>query len=165
MSQGLRYREQAVQLREEVTRAIAMDTSFPEGTAGLLKIPSLGQECPLAEDTGEETLKTHAGLIEGSDPPGTPGGNTAIAAHSARNGFLCSFCWFQNIDRLQEGEKVVLIYRDHTYTYSVYEVLTYVYPEDPEPFQRETGREILTLQTCTQGSPEYRTYVHAERIS
>ena len=160
------YRAKAVRLCEEVTEAVRKETELPEGTVGILRIPALSVECPVADSTETDILQTHAGLIEGSDVPGTSGGNTAIAAHSARNGFLCSFCWFQKIAELKQGDEISLLYRDgRTYPYAVYEVMEGLFPEDPEPFQREEGREILTLQTCTQGSPVYRTYVHAERIA
>ena len=130
----------------------------------VLRIPALDVICPVAAGAEEEKLKAYVCIVQGGDLPGEADGNTVIAGHSARGSFLCDFCWFQNIARLKEGDELLLEFQnDSVYRYVVYEVLVDQAVGDLEPFQRVPGKEVLTLQTCTDGKHDARTYVHAYR--
>ena len=132
---------------------------------GILTAPSVDIQAPIAMGTDTDTLNRFAGVFEEYDLPGTPGGNTAIASHSSRYDYFCSYCYFQNIGNLKPGDEVDLLWRDgNTYRYQVYDVKLNQSPEDMTPFERVDGKEILTLQTCTDGVHGTRTFVHCERM-
>lgn len=134
-------------------------------TVGIIRIDSINVQAPIAYGTTDDVLATHAGIFTEYDPIGTPGGNTAIAAHSSRYNYFCSFCYFQRIGDLVPGDEVDVIWKNGiTYRYKVVEVRLKVDPNDFSAFQRVEGKEMLTLQTCTDGYEQYRTFVHAERL-
>lgn len=134
-------------------------------TVGIIRMESINVQAPIAYGTTDGILATHAGIFEEYDPIGTKGGNTAIAAHSSRYNYFCSYCYFQRIGELVPGDVVEVIWKNGiTYRYRVTDVRSKVSPDDFSAFQRIEGKEILTLQTCTDGYEQYRTFVHAERI-
>ena len=134
--------------------------------AGIITIEAINVQAPVAEGTDEQTLQAYAGLFTEYDPLGTRGGNTAIAAHSSRYNYFCSYCYFQKLAELVPGDIIEVLWKDgNTYRYRVFDVKSKVDPNDFSAFNRIEGKEVLTLQTCTDGFGEYRTFVHAERVN
>ncbi len=161
-----RYERAQTTHQEKIVQYQKSDPAEEESEVyAVLRIPVLDVICPVAEGTGEEKLKSYVCIVQGGDLPGETDGNTVIAGHSARGGFLCDYCWFQNIAQLKEGDEILLEFRNNSvYRYEVFEVLVDQAVGDLEPFQRVPGKEILTLQTCTDGKADARTYVHAYRV-
>ena len=166
LSQYRRYEHAQKIHQEKIVQYRESDLPEEESEVyAVLRIPVLDVICPVTAGTEEEKLKSYVCIVQGGDFPGETDGNTVIAGHSARGGFLCDYCWFQNIAQLKEGDEILLEFQnDSVYRYEVYEVLVDQTVGDLEPFQRVSGKEILTLQTCTDGKADARTYVHAYRV-
>ena len=160
----IKYEKETKANNEEVS---AFLNSLPEQSA---EAESSNLPVSLPGGTGY-TVQDIAGqvvgiLTEEYDLPGTPGGNTVIASHSSRYDYFCSYCYFQNVGNLKTGDEVDLLWKSgNTYRYRVYDVKLNQSPEDMAPFERVEGKEILTLQTCTDGVHGTRTFVHCERIA
>ena len=132
---------------------------------GILSIPALNIEGPVALGTDESVLQHYIALLPETGEPGEEG-NPVFASHSARNNFLCSYCWFQKIDELQIGDEIRILWKDgREYLYEVTEVKTWISETEVEDLLPVPGKEMITLQTCTKGQQGVRTYVHAERKS
>ena len=132
---------------------------------GVLTIPALNIEGPVALGTDESILQQYIALLPGTGEPGEEG-NPVFASHSARNNFLCSYCWFQKIDELKIGDEIRILWKDGwEYIYEVTEVKTWISEAEVEDLLPVPGKEMITLQTCTKGQQGVRTYVHAERKS
>ena len=136
---------------------------------GILEVDTLGIQAPVALGTSEAILQRYAGMFEEYDTEPGKEGLIAIASHSTRyanNGYTCSFCYFQDLVNAQIGDIVKLTWKDgNTYYYAVYDIKHNVDAEDFSAFQRVPGKEILLLQTCTNGVHGTRSYIHAQRVS
>jgi sortase A len=104
---------------------------------GVLRIPVIELEVPVAQGTDETVLSRGAGLIVGSATPGSDG-NVAIAAH--RDTF------FRGLKDITVGDLVELDTLDRPRTYRVTELLV-VEPTDVHVLA-DTGEPVLTLVTC-----------------
>jgi sortase A len=95
----------------------------------------------------------------------TPQTNVYLAAHRLGNYGTSSRLVFFNLNKLQEGDAVVLKGRSgKTYTYRVSEVFV-VDPTDVWVMGQVRGRDMLTLQTCTPiPTFEKRLIVRAGRV-
>lgn len=141
-----------------------------EGEAyGIVYIPRLGEnyQRPIAEGTSTEVLDTLGlGHYEDTAEPGEIG-NFSLAGHRQTNGAV-----LDNIDQLQEGDKIYVRTREGYYTYSVYKheivlptQVEVIAPNPDNPGAAPTER-IMTLTSC---HPRYgdteRYIVHAKMES
>ncbi len=136
-------------------------TAPPRTAYALLRVPSLRLTVPVAHGTSRRTVldKGFAGHYPGTAEPGRPG-NFAVAGHRNSHGEP-----FRRLDRLREGDEVLVETRDAVHTYVVDTVLPRTSPRDvgviaPVPrslvhpaYGYERPGRYLTLTTCT---PEYR---------
>lgn len=127
---------------EPTTPETEMNT--PPLTAGatgkalaLLRIPALQIEVPVLEGTDVVTLNSGVGRIAGTALPGQPG-NMGIAGH--RDSF------FEGLKRINKGDTIQLIYRQHTDIYVV-DLIEITSPEDVSVLE-PGGQPELTLVTC-----------------
>ncbi|MHB0834138.1 MAG: class C sortase [Corynebacterium aurimucosum] len=131
------------------------------GVIARLRIASIGVDLPVFHTTAPAVLYGGAGHMFGSSlPVGGPGTNAVISAHTG----MVNASMFDNLPRLQDGETVTIDVMGETLTYKVTgrEV---VKPEDYEAVTYETGKDKLTLITCTPyGINTDRLLVHAERV-
>ncbi len=130
-----------------------------EFKTALLEIPSLDVSVMVVRGTSEKSLRIGPGWYEQSSLPGE--GNTAIAGHRTPYGG-----YFRNLDRLVEGDTIMLSFRETTYVYSVDSVFI-VEPTDWSVIA-STEQPALTLTTChpLQGTEErliVRAYLSEER--
>lgn len=106
---------------------------------GILKIPKLHVSKYVLEGT-QRQLRYGTGHVEGSDGIGQKG-NCAVAGHRSTV--------FRYLNKLAEGDSVILKADDNVYTYSIYESFT-VLPEETWVLGDVEGETYtLTLITCT----------------
>lgn len=114
-----------------------------------LVIPSIGVDIAIVEGSTESTLNKGAWRIPGTGKPGVS--NMVIAGHRMSYGFsadeIRSKLSFYHLDKLLEGEYVLIYWEGKEYPYIVTET------KIVEPTQLEieapTKEHILTLYTCT----------------
>jgi LPXTG-site transpeptidase (sortase) family protein len=133
-----------------------------------LTIEKIGiYDAPVFDSDGPQALANGVAHVPGTSWPwsSTPQRNVYLAGH--RMGFrgTWSRMLFYNLDKLQEGDKVVLRDRSgDTYEYRVSEVFL-AEPTDAWVMGQVRGRDMLTLQTCTPlYTFEKRLIVRADRV-
>ena len=78
-----------------------------------VQIPAIGVNAPIVQGDDWEQLKMGAGQHIGSTNPGEAG-NLVLSAHNDIYGEI-----FRYLDRLKEGDEVVIITQDRSFTYEV----------------------------------------------
>lgn len=128
----------------------------PVGSAGYrLEIPALGLSYPVYADIANEDLAAGPGWYPYTAPPGE--GNTAIAGHRTFNG---APSFFYELDRLQPGDEIHLVFSDRQMTYEVSE--SWITSPYDLGVLAPTPSPSLTLTTCDPiGSEEHRLIVRA----
>jgi sortase A len=145
-------------------------TSGPEDKTLTLTVPKMmrladGAEVPSGQGDDEEKLKNYTAMhLEGTGFPWDAGANVYLAGH--RLGFpdTGSRLVFYNLDKLKEGDPVVL--EDslgEPYEYRVSEVFV-VEPDADWAVDPVRGRDMVTLQTCTFPDLLNRLIVRADRV-
>ncbi len=118
---------------------IPIPTPGPE-QAIRLQIPAISVDAPVVQGDGWEQLKKGIGQHIGSTNPGQKG-NVVLSAHNDIFGEI-----FRELDRLTDGDQVILYTNQHTYTYVV------ISSEIVEPTQVEvmdsSSSPIVTLISC-----------------
>lgn len=109
-----------------------------------MTIPKINLKVVAAEGTDLSILRYAIGHFEDTVMPGEKG-NCAFAGH--RNFDTGEF--FLKLDRLSEGDDIIIKDHDNTYTYKVTKNLT-IAPEDTYILQSENEEDAtVTLITCT----------------
>lgn len=127
----------------------------------IVTIPKIGVDQPLYHGTSDKTLSRALGHLYGTSlPVGGENTHTVITGHTGLRTKVI-------FDRLRELEKGDPIYID-TYgikmKYVVYDT-DVVLPNEIDSLKMETGKDLLTLITCTPyGINSHRLLVHAERV-
>jgi sortase A len=141
----------------------------PEDKTLSLTIPDMSRvdeaEIPTAEGTDTEALDDNKAIhLNGTGFPWQDEANVYIAGHRLGYPASDSFLAFYDLPSLENGDEVFLTDADGTrYTYRVYEQKT-VPPTDLSVTEPVSGRNILTLQTCTLPDYSQRLVVHAELV-
>ncbi|WP_053057648.1 class E sortase [Rubrobacter aplysinae] len=103
--------------------------------------------------------------LQGTGFPWQGGANTYIAGHRLGYPNTGSFLVFRDLDRLQNGDEVILTDSNGTtYTYSVFREFV-VGPNEQRVTQPVPGRTVVSLQTCTLPNFTDRLIVQAELVS
>lgn len=121
----------------EINRPPANDGKYAGKALALLRIPTLQMEVPVLEGTDVITLNSGVGRIAGTALPGEAG-NMGIAGH--RDSF------FEGLKRINKGDTIQLVYRQHTDTYVV-DLIEITSPEDVSVLA-PGGQPEITLVTC-----------------
>jgi len=134
-----------------------------------LTVPNMGRVDDVPVYTGpsndEDALHDGTLHVDNTGFPWQDGSNVYIAGH--RLGFpgTASYLVFWDLDKLQNGDKVVLKDAEGTrYTYQVFEKFI-VNPDAYSVTQPVPGRSIVSLQTCTLPDYSQRLIVQAELTS
>ncbi len=149
----------AIQLRSPESKAAysAGDTSEGEALTRLV-IPALKVDTVVVEGTGASALRAGAGHYPNTPLPGEQG-NVAIAGHRTTYGKP-----FANLDRLAEGDQIVLETPIGQNVYRVSRAPFVVANNDFSVISQTPGR-TLTLTTChPKGSARQRLIVRAEKV-
>ncbi|HKH11786.1 MAG TPA: sortase [Rubrobacter sp.] len=141
----------------------------PESGDLSLTIPDMGRVDDVPVYTGpandEEALHDGALHIDSTGFPWQDGSNVYIAGH--RMGFpgTASYLVFWDLDKLENGDAVVLEDAEGTrYTYQVFSKFV-VNPDAYSVTQPVPGRSVVSLQTCTLPDYSQRLIVQAELTS
>jgi sortase A len=110
----------------------------------------------------ESALEDGAQHVEGTGFPWEDEANVFIAGHRLGYFGTDSYLVFWDLDKLEDGDEVFLTDSDGTrYTYEVYENFV-TDPYDWSVAEPVSGKNIVTLQTCTLPDYSERIIVHAE---
>lgn len=115
---------------------------------GKIIIPSLNIERIIVEGTDDAYIKHNIGHFEGTSMPGEEG-NFAIAGHS--NTIYNNV--FNNIDKLNIGDEIVVIALNGEFKYKVRESFV-VEPENTTVLNSFIGKKEITIVTCTNGGKD-----------
>jgi sortase A len=132
-----------------------------------LTVPAMSRidndDIPYTTGTDEEALKTHAAIhLEGTGFPWDDEANVYIAGH--RLGYPNTESWltFWDLNEVVKGDEIFVEDANGTkYTYKVFKTFI-VNPSDTHVTASESGKNILTLQTCTLPDYKQRLIVQGE---
>lgn len=126
-----------------------------DNVIGILEIPSLDLIAPVQEGTSEDILKVAIGHFSESC---FWNGNVAFASHN-RSQYVQ---YFENIHKLQPGDKIIYKTKLGTRIYAVCESITI---DDTDwSVIENTNENIVTLITCISDKPDSRLCVKARAI-
>jgi sortase A len=156
-------------IRDPLAGLSPFTADAPKASTMTLTIPEMNrvQKVPVYNGTADDEAALHDGALHLSQTgfPWQQGANVYIAGH--RLGFpgTRSYLVFWDLDKLENGDKVIL--RDAngtTYTYEVFKE-TIVSPDAYYVTQPAAGQNIVTLQTCTLPDYSDRLIVQAQLTS
>jgi sortase A len=140
----------------------------PNNSTMKLTVPDMQRvrEVPVYDGAANDEGALHDGTlhVKGTGFPWQTGSNVYIAGH--RMGFpgTKSYLVFWDLNRLQNGDEVILTDANGTrYTYQVFKKQV-VGPNDYHVTQPVPGRSVVTLQTCTLPDYSDRLIVQAELV-
>lgn len=147
-----------------------IDQSTSEGTKGIpqenrIVIPSINVDMPIVEGSSEDSLNVGVWHRPNTGAPGS--GNMVLTGHRFGYAFLPTnikaATSFYNLDKLGEGDKIIIYWNKSEYDYEVYKTEV-VAPSDTY-IENPTQEHILTLYTCHPlGSVDKRLVVLAKPI-
>ena len=117
----------------------------PMGIMGIVKIPKIGVKLPIYHGSSTEVLAQGAGHLYGTDLP--VGGKTRHSVVTAHTG-LPHATMFDDLIYLKKGDYFYFDIQGETLRYRVFRI-NVVEPNDISMLQREKGRDLATLLTCT----------------
>ena len=117
----------------------------PMGIMGIVKIPKIGVKLPIYHGSSQEVLAYGAGHLYGTDLP--VGGKTRHSVVTAHTG-LPNATMFDDLVELKKGDYFYFDVQGETLRYKVFRI-SIVDPHDIRLLQREKGRDLATLLTCT----------------
>ena len=131
------------------------------GIMGYIQIPSIQVNLPIYHGTDSTVLQIAIGHIEGSSlPVGGVGTHCAISGHTG----LPSAKLFNDIDKLQKGDRFVLQVLDQSLTYEV-DQIDVVLPDELDDLAIDPNEDYCTLVTCTPyGINTHRLLVRGHRV-
>lgn len=128
---------------------------------GSIQIPSVKITLPIYHGTSDSVLEVGAGHLEGSSLPiGGTGTHAVITGHRG----LPSAKLFTDLDKVVEGDYVVIHILNETLTYQVNQIRI-VEPSEIEQLKIEPDKDQLTLVTCTPyGINTHRILITGQRV-
>lgn len=131
------------------------------GMMGYIRIPKIQVELPIYHGTEEKVLQSGVGHFRGTSLP--IGGESTHAVLTGHRG-LPSKMLFTDLDELEQGDIFYICILGETLAYQVDQILT-VLPEDTEALNITTGKDYVTLVTCTPYAVNtHRLLVRGTRI-
>jgi len=158
-----------VLIGDPLATAALFGKDAPKDSTMTLTIPEMRRvdEVPVYDGPATDEAALHDGTlhVKGTGFPWESGSNVYIAGN--RMGFPAtkSYLVFWDLDKLQNGDEVILTDANGTrYTYQVFKKFV-VAPTDVSVLQPVAGRSIVSLQTCTLPDYSERLIVQAELVS
>jgi sortase A len=156
-------------IRDPFATAVLFGPDAPENPTMTLTVPDMRRvdEVPVYNALMSDKSALHDGAlhVRSTGFPWQRGANVYIAGH--RLGFpgTKSYLVFWDLDKLKNGDEVILTDANGTrYTYEVFKTLV-VNPDAYYVTQPVAGRSIVSLQTCTLPDYKQRLIVRAELTS
>lgn len=142
--------------------------SAPVDGSMSLTIPNMDrvEDAPVYTSTADDSSALDAGALHvaGTGYPWETGANVYIAGHRLGYAGTGSFLLFYDLDKLENGDPVILTDADGVnYTYQVFNEFV-TDPSDTSVTQ-PVGSNIVSLQTCTLPDYTKRLVVQAELVS
>lgn len=142
----------------------------PEDKRLEIRVPKMrrigGDVIPYASATDEEAFKNHAAVhVRGTGFPWEKQANVYVAGH--RLGYMGTPSWLAFWDLNEVGVEDKVFVTDtlgREYEYRVFKKFV-VDPNDVFVMRPLTGRNVLTLQTCTLPDYSRRLIVQAEKVA
>jgi sortase A len=154
---------------DPLASAALFTTDAPNNSTLTLTVPEMQRvdDVPVYDGPATDEAALHDGALHlhNTGFPWQQGANVYIAGH--RLGFpgTKSYLVFWDLDKLENGDEVILTDANGTrYTYEVFKEFV-VNPGDTHVTQPVAGRNIVTLQTCTLPDYSQRLIVQAELTS
>ena len=131
------------------------------GVIGTIEIENIGVNLPIYHGTEETVLQVGIGHLEGTSfPTGTKSTHAVLSGHRG----LPSSKLFSDLDQMIVGDTFLLHVLDQTFAYQV-DQINIVLPDETQDLGVETGKEYVTLVTCTPyGVNTHRLLVRATRV-
>lgn len=128
---------------------------------GYIRIPAIEVELPIYHGTSESVLQVGVGHFEGTSLP--VGGESTHAVLTGHRG-LPSKLLFTDMDKLKKGDVFYIKILGETFAYEIDQILT-VLPEDTKALSIDSGKDYVTLVTCTPYAVNtHRLLVRGHRI-
>ncbi|MDP9439391.1 MAG: class E sortase, partial [Actinomycetota bacterium] len=138
---------------------VAPADAAPSSSAMNLSVPALGiSGVPVIDENSEAALTAGAMHLPGTGFPWQgEGSNTYVAGHRIGYPGTPSDRVFYDLPSMRQGDEVVLTDADgRDYTYAVTEMFA-VSPPDTYVTSPIAGRDVVTLQTCTETVEDWTT--------
>jgi sortase A len=142
----------------------------PEDEALKVTVPAMSRlqntSVPYADGGNEAAFKRYAGVhLRGTGHPWEREANVYIAGHRLGYPGTDSFLAFWDLNRLENGDRIILTDADgKRYVYKVFREFV-VEPTRISVTQPLEGRNIVTLQTCTLPDYSRRLIVQAKKVA
>ncbi|MGI6705157.1 MAG: class E sortase [Clostridia bacterium] len=107
----------------------------------IIEIPKIKVQAAVIDGTSQRHLKKGPGLYEISPLPDDEDGNVLIAGHRTTYG-----AWFRHVDKLKEGDEIVLKFNGREYRYRVERV--FIVEKNDWSVTEATGYPAFTLTAC-----------------
>ncbi|MBM7825912.1 sortase A [Arcanobacterium pluranimalium] len=132
-----------------------------DSVMGRLKVPAVGIDLPIYHGTSQATLAHGIGHLYGTAlPTGGIGFHSVLTGHSG----LATLTMFDNLSHIKVGEIFIVEVLGEQHAYKVDQIKK-VLPEEIENIRPESGRDLITLVTCTPyGINSHRLLVRGERV-
>ncbi len=129
---------------------------------GYIQIDKIDCTLPIYHDTEESVLQVAVGHLPWSSlPVGNEGSHTVLSGHTG----LTTAKLFTRLDELEIGDTFDVYVLNHKMTYEV-DQINVVLPEDLTNLDKEEGKALCTLITCTPyGINTHRLLVRGSLIS
>jgi sortase A len=154
---------------DPLASAALFTTDAPNNSTLKLTVPEMQRvdDVPIYDGPATDEAALHDGALHlhNTGFPWQQGANVYIAGH--RLGFpgTKSYLVFWDLDKLENGDEVILTDANGTrYTYEVFKEFV-VNPGDTHVTQPVVGRSMVSLQTCTLPDYQQRLIVQAELTS
>jgi sortase A len=159
----------SVLIGDPLATAALFGTDAPNNSTLKLTVPEMQRvrDVPVYDGPANDEAALHDGAlhVRSTGFPWQSGANVYIAGH--RLGFpgTKSYLVFWDLDKLENGDEVILTDANGTrYTYQVFKKFV-VDPNDHHVLDPVAGRSVVSLQTCTLPDYSQRLIVQAELTS
>jgi len=150
----------AAKEEEEFAKSAPKDTTLKLSIPKMERVKDLNvYDTPYEDETALEVGAQH---VQGTGFPWEEEANVYIAGHRLGYPGTDSYLVFYDLDKLEEGDEVILTDSDGTrYTYEVFKNFI-TGPYDWSVTEPVSGKNIVTLQTCTLPDYSDRVIIQAE---
>lgn len=146
--------EKDKQYEEVLTEEIEQEEIIENKKIGTLEIPKISLNANIFEGVDWETLALNIGHFPNSS---IWDGNIALASHNRGNEVEH---YFENINKLEQGDLIIYKSEMGERRYEVYSVREIKYTD--WTVTEETSENIITLITCVENKPELRLCVQGK---
>lgn len=143
------------------TQSAEEEAKFNYQYLGVLEIPKINLKRGFLDMNSKyNVVYRNITVVESSSYPDRTNGNFILAAHSGN----CYVCFFDKLWKLKNNDQAYVYYKNVKYTYSIKNIYD-VKKDGTVRISRDTGKNTLTLITCTHNSETKQTVYILELIN